>query len=121
MFDIFTDCKGHVRMMSTMSLPHRRRLGEHTSVFTRAQAKIPSLVQSLATPGRYLGDDRLRSAIVDNLDSDRAVCVSVVGGTPLIIQLLLVYYGFPQLGVQISVTGAAVGCESLHELLQKSW
>lgn len=40
--------------------------------------------------------------------------VSVVRGTPLLIQLLLIYYGLPQLGVVISPIPAAIAALSLN-------
>lgn len=40
--------------------------------------------------------------------------VSVVRGTPLLIQLLLIYYGLPQVGVVISPIPAAIAALSLN-------
>ncbi|MCL6600716.1 MAG: amino acid ABC transporter permease [Alicyclobacillus macrosporangiidus] len=42
------------------------------------------------------------------------IYVSVIRGTPFIVQLFFVYYGFPQLGIQIPSMVAAVGCLAVY-------
>ncbi|MDE2572059.1 MAG: amino acid ABC transporter permease [bacterium] len=43
-----------------------------------------------------------------------AAYVSVIRGTPFIVQLFFVYYAFPQLGVQVPPMVAAVGCLAVY-------
>ncbi|TAM91415.1 amino acid ABC transporter permease [bacterium] len=43
-----------------------------------------------------------------------AAYVSVIRGTPFIVQLFFVYYAFPQLGLQVPPMVAAVGCLAVY-------
>lgn len=42
------------------------------------------------------------------------VYVSIIRGTPFIVQLFFVYYGFPEVGIQISAMVTAVGCLAIY-------
>lgn len=43
-----------------------------------------------------------------------AAYVSVIRGTPFIVQLFFVYYAFPQLGIRVAPMVAAVGCLAVY-------
>lgn len=64
------------------------------------------LLGFLLTVARLYGGPVLRAVAV--------AYISVIRGTPILVQILLIYFGLPQLGVQLEAVPSAILALSLH-------